>query len=135
MDEPVCHDSERSWLVRRFGEEAMVFLDQADTISRQMLGGGVALAGGALASIGITILPWLVGPGIAVLLVLFAQRAIVFAPDKIIPKIVEGRVNAFYKEACLLEQQSITEDKKTVGQLAQAAGVTIVRFVRFVVGG
>ena len=56
-------------------------------------------------------------------------------PDKIIPKIVEGRVNAFYKEACLLEQQSITEDKKTVGQLAQAAGVTIVRFVRFVVGG
>ena len=56
-------------------------------------------------------------------------------PDKIIPKIVEGRVNAFYKEACLLEQQSITEDKKTVGQLAQASGVTIVRFVRFVVGG
>ena len=56
-------------------------------------------------------------------------------PDKIIPKIVEGRVNAFYKEACLLEQQSISEDKKTVGQLAQASGVTIVRFVRFVVGG
>ena len=45
-------------------------------------------------------------------------------PDKIIPKIVEGRVNAFYKEACLLEQQSISEDKKTVGQLAQASGVT-----------
>ncbi|WIY81592.1 translation elongation factor Ts [Propionimicrobium sp. PCR01-08-3] len=55
-------------------------------------------------------------------------------PEKIIPKIVEGRVHAFYKEACLLEQPSITDDKKTVGQLAKAANVTIKRFVRFVVG-
>lgn len=56
-------------------------------------------------------------------------------PEKIIPKIVEGRVNAFYKDACLMEQQSISDDKKTVGQLAKEAGVTITRFVRFVVGG
>ncbi|MGB3954835.1 MAG: translation elongation factor Ts [Brooklawnia sp.] len=56
-------------------------------------------------------------------------------PEKIIPKIVEGRVNAFYKEACLMEQVSIAEDKKTVGQLANEANVTIKRFVRFVVGG
>lgn len=55
-------------------------------------------------------------------------------PEKIIPKIVEGRVNAFYKETVLLEQQSISEDKKTVGKLAEEAGVTITRFVRFVVG-
>ena len=33
-----------------------------------------------------------------------------------------------------VEQQSITDDKKTVGQLAKEAGVTITRFVRFVVG-
>ncbi len=56
-------------------------------------------------------------------------------PEKIIPKIVQGRVNAFLKDACLLEQQSIQDDKKTVGQLAKEAGVTITRFVRFVVGG
>ncbi len=56
-------------------------------------------------------------------------------PEQIIPKIVEGRVAAFYKESCLMEQQSITDDKKTVGQLAKEAGVTITRFVRFVVGG
>lgn len=56
-------------------------------------------------------------------------------PEKIIPKIVEGRVNAFYKEACLMEQQSISDDKKTVGQLAKDAGVSITGFVRFVVGG
>ena len=56
-------------------------------------------------------------------------------PEKIIPKIVEGRVNAFLKDACLLDQQSISDDKKTVGQLAKDANVTIKRFVRFVVGG
>lgn len=55
-------------------------------------------------------------------------------PAAIVPRIVEGRLNAFYKETCLLEQQSITDEKKTVGQLAKAAGVTIRRFVRFVVG-
>ena len=55
-------------------------------------------------------------------------------PEKIIPKIVEGRVNAFYKETVLLEQQSISDDKKTIGKLADEAGVTITRFVRFVVG-
>ncbi len=56
-------------------------------------------------------------------------------PEKIIPKIVEGRVNAFFKDACLLEQQSISDEKKTVGQLAKDAGVSVTRFTRFVVGG
>ena len=99
----------------RFGEEAMVFLDQADTISRQMLGGGVALAWGALASIGITILPWLVGPGIAVLLVLFAQRAIVFAPDKIIPKF--NRINPIANAGQKFGRQGLFEFFKSFVKL------------------
>ncbi len=55
-------------------------------------------------------------------------------PENIIPKIVEGRLKGFYKEACLLEQASISDDKKTIGQLAKDSGITIRRFVRFVVG-
>jgi elongation factor Ts len=55
-------------------------------------------------------------------------------PEKIIPKIVEGRLNAFYKDVCLLEQQSVADDKKTMGQLAEEAGVKITRFVRFSAG-
>lgn len=55
-------------------------------------------------------------------------------PENIIPKIVEGRVNAFYKEACLMQQASITDDKKSIGQLADKAGVKVLNFVRFVVG-
>lgn len=55
-------------------------------------------------------------------------------PEKIIPKIVEGRVSGFYREACLLEQVSISDDKKTIGKLAAEVGVTITDFRRFVVG-
>ncbi|RLP11090.1 translation elongation factor Ts [Propionibacterium australiense] len=55
-------------------------------------------------------------------------------PEKIIPRIVEGRVNAFYKDVCLLEQASVADDKKTVGALAAEHGVTVTRFVRFAAG-
>ncbi len=55
-------------------------------------------------------------------------------PEKIIPKIVEGRVNGFYKDACLLEQAALADEKKTVGQLLDAAGVKVTRFVRFSAG-
>jgi elongation factor Ts len=55
-------------------------------------------------------------------------------PDNIIPKIVEGRIHSFYKDVVLLEQQSVADEKKTVKQLAEAAGVNITRFVRFSAG-
>ncbi|MDR1768377.1 MAG: translation elongation factor Ts [Propionibacteriaceae bacterium] len=55
-------------------------------------------------------------------------------PDKIIPRIVEGRLNGFYKEVCLVEQQSVSDDKLTVGQLLKNNGVTVKRFVRFAAG-
>lgn len=55
-------------------------------------------------------------------------------PDKIIDRIVEGRLNGFYKENCLLEQPAISDDKKAVGDLLDAAGVTVTRFVRFSAG-
>jgi len=55
-------------------------------------------------------------------------------PEAIIPKIVEGRVAAFLKDAVLLKQQSLTDDAKTIGQQAEDAGVKITRFVRFAAG-
>ncbi|HEY2297613.1 MAG TPA: translation elongation factor Ts [Jatrophihabitans sp.] len=55
-------------------------------------------------------------------------------PEQAIAKIVEGRLNGFYKEAVLLEQGSVHEDKKTVKQVLDAAGVTITRFAHFEVG-
>jgi len=55
-------------------------------------------------------------------------------PEQALPKIVEGRVNAFFKDFVLLEQPSVTDQKKTVKQILDEAGVTVQRFVRFEVG-
>jgi elongation factor Ts len=55
-------------------------------------------------------------------------------PEAIIPKIVEGRIAAFYKDVVLNEQQALSDEKKTVGKLAEEAGVQITRFVRFAAG-
>ncbi|MFF5293387.1 translation elongation factor Ts [Paractinoplanes globisporus] len=55
-------------------------------------------------------------------------------PEKALPKIVEGRVNSFFKDFVLLEQSSVVDNKKTVKQIADEAGLTITRFVRFEVG-
>ncbi|OHV01128.1 translation elongation factor Ts [Mycobacterium talmoniae] len=55
-------------------------------------------------------------------------------PEQALPKIVEGRVNGFFKDTVLLEQSSVSDSKKTVKALLDEAGVTVTRFVRFEVG-
>ncbi|GAA2101585.1 translation elongation factor Ts [Microlunatus panaciterrae] len=56
-------------------------------------------------------------------------------PEKALPKIIEGRVNGFFKEVALLDQPSVTDSKSTVGKQLEAAGVTVKRFVRFEAAG
>jgi len=55
-------------------------------------------------------------------------------PAAALPKIVDGRVNAFYKDFVLLEQASVSDPKKSVKQILADAGVAVTRFVRFEVG-
>ena len=55
-------------------------------------------------------------------------------PEAALPKIVEGRVNGFFKDAVLLEQAFAKDNKKTVGKVLDEAGVTLTGFVRFKVG-
>ncbi|MGH8826229.1 MAG: translation elongation factor Ts [Jiangellaceae bacterium] len=55
-------------------------------------------------------------------------------PEQALPKIVEGRVNGYFKETVLLEQPSVKESKKSVGAVLTDAGVTVKRFARFEVG-
>jgi elongation factor Ts len=55
-------------------------------------------------------------------------------PEAALPRIVEGRVNGFYKDAVLLEQASVQDSKRTVKQVLDDAGVTVTRFARFEVG-
>ncbi|AGM08488.1 elongation factor Ts [Amycolatopsis sp. MJM2582] len=55
-------------------------------------------------------------------------------PEQAMPKIIEGKVNAYYKDNVLLEQPSVKDNKKTVKALLDEAGVTVSRFARFEVG-
>jgi len=54
--------------------------------------------------------------------------------EKIAPKIVEGRLGAFYKETVLLEQEYVKDPSKTVGDLFKEVGGTALSFARVEVG-
>ena len=61
-------------------------------------------------------------------------------PEKILDKIVEGRLAKYYEEVCLLEQPFIKDNTMTVGQLVATLigklgeNISISRFIRFKVG-
>jgi elongation factor Ts len=54
-------------------------------------------------------------------------------PEQAWPKIVEGRLNAWYKDQVLLEQGFVRDDKQTITQLLGDA--TLVRFAQVYIGG
>ena len=62
-------------------------------------------------------------------------------PEKVIERIVEGKLTAFYRQACLLDQVYVRDDSKTVGELLKEAmgqlgeNLVVRRFVRFQLGG
>ena len=61
-------------------------------------------------------------------------------PEKVLDKIVEGRLQKFYEEVCLLEQPFVKEATLTIGQLVKTKiaklgeNIGVARFVRFKVG-
>jgi elongation factor Ts len=55
-------------------------------------------------------------------------------PEQALPKIVEGRLNGFFKDVALLEQPSVTDSKRSVRDVLDAAGIRVTRFARFEIG-
>ena len=55
-------------------------------------------------------------------------------PEQAIPKIVEGRVGAYFKDVVLVEQAYVKEPKQTIAQVLKAGGVEVQGFARFQVG-
>ena len=61
-------------------------------------------------------------------------------PPNVVDKIVEGKLNSFYEQVCLLDQPSIRDPKVTIGQLVQQSiaklgeNIAVPRFVRFKLG-
>jgi elongation factor Ts len=61
-------------------------------------------------------------------------------PEKIIDKIVEGKVEKFYKEICLMSQQYVKDPQKTIDDILKETigvigeNIQIRRFTRFQIG-
>ena len=55
-------------------------------------------------------------------------------PANIVPKIVQGRLNAFFKDNCLVDQAFARDPSKSVAQVLKEAGATVTNFVRVHVG-
>jgi elongation factor Ts len=61
-------------------------------------------------------------------------------PPQVVEKIVEGKLNSFFEQFCLLDQPSIRDPKVTIGQVVQQAiaklgeNIAVSRFVRFKLG-
>ena len=61
-------------------------------------------------------------------------------PPQVIDKIVDGKLNSFYEQVCLMDQPSIRDPKVTIGQMVQQSiarlgeNIAIPRFVRFKLG-
>jgi elongation factor Ts len=61
-------------------------------------------------------------------------------PEKILDKIVEGRLAKYYEEVCLMEQPFIKENTTTIADLIKSKiaklgeNISVARFVRFKVG-
>ena len=55
-------------------------------------------------------------------------------PEAALPKIIEGRVSAFFKQVALLDQDYAKDNKLSVGKVLSDAGLTVSGFARFKVG-
>jgi elongation factor Ts len=56
-------------------------------------------------------------------------------PEAAWPKIVEGRLNGWYKERVLLEQPFVRDEKQTIAQVASGGGAEVVRYAQLFIGG
>lgn len=55
-------------------------------------------------------------------------------PEAALPKIIEGRLGAYFKQVALLEQEYARDNKLTISQVVKDAGLTVSGFARFKVG-
>lgn len=75
------------WVPPRVAELGAALLERAEALGPEMLGGGTAMAGTVVAGVVSAMAPALLIPGVMVILVLVALRGLVFAPEKLMPKL------------------------------------------------
>ncbi len=55
-------------------------------------------------------------------------------PEKIIEKMVLGRINKYYKEVCLVDQEYVKDPDQTIAKLLKANNAEVLAFARFQLG-
>lgn len=73
--------------VKALGGVMMAMIEQADSFSQAMVNAGSPITGGLLGRIGLALLPWFVLPMVFALVAAIGQRALIFAPSKLQPKL------------------------------------------------
>ncbi len=104
-----------------FSTGAMVLLDQAESLAPLFLSGETGLAGGLIGGTFLAIAPWFVGPAVLVLATIFAQRALVFAPDKLMPKL--SRISPLTNLGNKFGREGLFEFAKSTVKLAVISGL------------
>jgi flagellar biosynthesis protein FlhB len=111
------------WVVQQAGDAAVVLLDQSDRLSSLMTAGSSGpLAGLLLAFVGPSLVLILV-PAVLVIVTIVATRGLVFAPDKIMPKL--SRVSPMATAKHKFGTESLVEFAKS------ALKLTLVSFVLY----
>ncbi|WP_343080499.1 flagellar type III secretion system protein FlhB [Ostreiculturibacter nitratireducens] len=99
-----------------FGNRAMVLLDQAENFGPLLLEGGTGPIGGLIGAVLASVAPWFLIPAALVLAVLFAQRALVFVPEKLAPR--SSRISPLANARNRFGREGLFEFAKSAAKLA-----------------
>jgi flagellar biosynthesis protein FlhB len=109
------------WMPVRVGELGQGLLDRAGTFSAQLLGGGSGAFDLLMGSLAVAVLPAFLLPVAAVLAMLLAFRGLVFAPEKLKPKL--SRISPLSNAKQKFGVSGLFEFAKNTVKLAIYAGV------------
>lgn len=107
--------------LQQFGNLGMALIAQSGTLGRDPLQHGSRVAGDILQAAGLAVLPFLALPMAASLLALLAQRGLVFAPAKLIPRL--SRLSPFANAGHKFGREGLFEFAKSLVKLVAVSGL------------
>ncbi len=103
------------WSLLSLGEHLMVFWDQADSFDRQSIRGAAPVYGTIFLWVGLSILPWFLIPAIFVLIAIWVQKSLVFAPEKLTLRL--DRIDPFKNAGQKFGRSGLFEFAKSFAKL------------------
>lgn len=108
----------------KLGSLGTVLIDQSDALSRQVLGGGTAPLAGLLSAMAVATLPFFLLPAAMALVALTGQRALVFTPANLAPRL--SRISPIAAAGQKFGRKGLFEFGKSFVKLVVVSGVLAV---------